>query len=574
MFCENCGTENDNSAKFCRGCGKPLTGGSQGKKTILPENDQNREAQRGAAPMFDQKAGQAAEKIKQIPKGALIGAGVGIVALIAVIGIAVSGGKTIHMDKYLTVETTGYDGYGRASVSIDWDAIEEKYGKKLTFTNAARKEYGGFTKMMSPVDVIQEHVSVELDTYSGLSNGDEIAYAWEVDEEISDLVKCKVKYKDSSISVSRLEEIGTFDGFAGLEVEFTGIAPNGKANLNYTGSDMNYSDFQCDKTSGLSNGDTVTVTIDEDRIESYAEQFGKVPEILEKEYQVQGLESYLAKLDEIDDASLASMQQQASDEYNAYAAKNWGEGEILESFTYLGDYLLTAKEGNDNYLFLVYKARVKNYYSYEGRTYDQPNDIYWYIRFEDLMVGADGSTLVDLNDYKTPNDRITIETGISSSWFSTKKWYYYGYQTLADLYKNVVTANLNAYNHQDNVNEGAAPQAAPAAAPAPAQGAAASESAAAAMNGTGWIFANSGTELLTRANLEGLTAEQCKIARNEIYARHGRKFNDAALQAHFDACPWYQGTIEANAFKESDLNEVELANRDLIVAYETEMGYR
>ena len=94
------------------------------------------------------------------------------------------------------------------------------------------------------------------------------------------------------------------------------------------------------------------------------------------------------------------------------------------------------------------------------------------------------------------------------------------------------------------------------------------------MNGTGWIFANSGTELLTRANLEGLTAEQCKIARNEIYARHGRKFNDAALQAHFDACPWYQGTIEANAFKESDLNEVELANRDLIVAYETEMGYR
>ena len=168
--------------------------------------------------------------------------------------------------------------------------------------------------MMSPVDVIQEHVSVELDTYSGLSNGDEIAYAWEVDEEISDLVKCKVKYKDSSISVSRLEEIGTFDGFAGLEVEFTGIAPNGKANLNYTGSDMNYSDFQCDKTSGLSNGDTVTVTIDEDRIESYAEQFGKVPEILEKEYQVQGLESYLAKLDEIDDASLASMQQQASDE--------------------------------------------------------------------------------------------------------------------------------------------------------------------------------------------------------------------------------------------------------------------
>lgn len=65
-----------------------------------------------------------------------------------------------------------------------------------------------------------------------------------------------------------------------------------------------------------------------------------------------------------------------------------------------------------------------------------------------------------------------------------------------------------------------------------------------------------------------LTEEELRIARNEIYARHGRKFNDSALQAHFDACSWYKGTIEPDAFDENVLNDIEKFNIDSISAVE------
>lgn len=89
-----------------------------------------------------------------------------------------------------------------------------------------------------------------------------------------------------------------------------------------------------------------------------------------------------------------------------------------------------------------------------------------------------------------------------------------------------------------------------------------------------YILPDSNSRYLTNADLEGLSAEQLRIARNEIYARHGRKFADAGLQAHFNSCSWYSGTVEPAAFTESMLNEYEVANRDLIVAYETAKGYR
>lgn len=47
---------------------------------------------------------------------------------------------------------------------------------------------------------------------------------------------------------------------------------------------------------------------------------------------------------------------------------------------------------------------------------------------------------------------------------------------------------------------------------------------------------DSNVRYLTDADLESFSKEDCKIARNEIYARHGRKFNDEFLQEYFNSC--------------------------------------
>lgn len=87
-------------------------------------------------------------------------------------------------------------------------------------------------------------------------------------------------------------------------------------------------------------------------------------------------------------------------------------------------------------------------------------------------------------------------------------------------------------------------------------------------NSEDYVFPNSNTQLLTEADLQGKTAEQLRIGRNEIYARHGRKFNDEALQNYFNSKSWYSGTIEANAFDEGVLNEFEKKNADFISSHE------
>ena len=89
-----------------------------------------------------------------------------------------------------------------------------------------------------------------------------------------------------------------------------------------------------------------------------------------------------------------------------------------------------------------------------------------------------------------------------------------------------------------------------------------------------YILPESNFRILSMSDLEGLTAEECRLARNEIYARHGRKFEAEDLQEYFGSCEWYQPTIEVGDFQESMLNDCEIANRDLIVEYEKEKGYR
>ena len=77
---------------------------------------------------------------------------------------------------------------------------------------------------------------------------------------------------------------------------------------------------------------------------------------------------------------------------------------------------------------------------------------------------------------------------------------------------------------------------------------------------TDYILPTSNTALVSYDTLRPLSDWQLRLARNEIYARHGRRFNDAQLQAYFDGKSWYHGTIAPDAFDASVLNDTELAN--------------
>ena len=88
-----------------------------------------------------------------------------------------------------------------------------------------------------------------------------------------------------------------------------------------------------------------------------------------------------------------------------------------------------------------------------------------------------------------------------------------------------------------------------------------------------YILPYSNSRYITESDLRGLTEEECRIARNEIYARHGRMFKDAELQAYFNGKSWYTPSIPADAFQEYMLNDYEKENKDVILEYERERGW-
>lgn len=83
-----------------------------------------------------------------------------------------------------------------------------------------------------------------------------------------------------------------------------------------------------------------------------------------------------------------------------------------------------------------------------------------------------------------------------------------------------------------------------------------------------YVLSESSTRYYTADELKNLTADELFIARNEIYARHGRKFNNPELQQYFNGKSWYSGTISPENFDTSVLNSFERTNVSTILAVE------
>lgn len=88
-----------------------------------------------------------------------------------------------------------------------------------------------------------------------------------------------------------------------------------------------------------------------------------------------------------------------------------------------------------------------------------------------------------------------------------------------------------------------------------------------------YVFSDSSTRLISESELAGLSKFELDVARNEIFARHGRLFNRSDLQNYFNSCSWYEGYIGAEDFSIEYLNNVEKANAEMILKYEKELGY-
>lgn len=84
-----------------------------------------------------------------------------------------------------------------------------------------------------------------------------------------------------------------------------------------------------------------------------------------------------------------------------------------------------------------------------------------------------------------------------------------------------------------------------------------------------YVIKDSGTRLLTNDDIKGLSKYSLALARNEIYARHGRKFQTPEYNDYFSGKSWYHINPNYNYSDDnSNLNSIEIANVKLILAAE------
>lgn len=603
MRCRVCGSNNEDGSKFCWNCGNKLTEQSETRSSSVnqPGIQQNsgdvqhnqvgtppkqvRMPQRQVPPGgFDWENGKKmaeerlqkgkniadgcvgqlkrvaenqtiTDKLKKISKKTwgIIGA---CVALVLVLLIVIALHKpTVNLNDYLKVTYGGYDGGGVAYTEIDWNSMKEDFENKISYKRGMAQTGG-----MTPIDIIMEYTNANIEGKNEkLSNGDKVSYTWKVDKDaIAKLIKCKIKYSDGSKKVSGLKEMELFDPFKNLKVMFSGVEPNGEADIEYNGDMLSEYDFTCDKTSGLKNGDKIKISLTEDA-GYYVDQYNKAPSVLEKEYKVKNLGKYLSKIKEVDTDGMNSARAKAQKSISDMV-DYWSEDVTLDKVSYAGDYLQVAKDSDDY---------TKNYYGviYQINAHIQPDggqrkDVvsYYSMKFENVIVGGDGKCEIDLDEYDVPYDDFSVE--VTSGDLSSGSYSFDGYQTLEELKKNYVDEVADEFDCEWDVS---------------------GKLEAVDLGVTSdYLCSYSSDRLLTDSDVEGyLNANYSEynfpeginiiqMIINEIYAKHGYEFTDSKLSAYFSNKTWYKSNTnkvnDMNAVSDS-MSEIEKKNVDFLNSY-------
>lgn len=371
--------------------------------------------------------------LKKLPKKLWLGVIAIVLVIIVACGVA-SKGPTIDLDDYVIVTTSGYDGYGMANVSVDWNAIDAKYSDKLSYSKQMEKSYGAWLSLFTPAENLRGYVSVTLVENTDLSNGDEVAYAWVVDEErIESELNCKVKYKDGTVKIEDLEALEPYDPFTEITVEFSGASSNGTAELNHTGELFSAYDYVMDKSSDLENGDVVTVSLDFEDVGYFAKNYGKEITTYNKEYVVSGLGEYVTELAQLNAESTDAAKEQAERVIAEYV-DTWMESVTIEGIEFVGDFLRVAKDdyiNEKNEYGVIYKinASLQPSKDYDAVTVEN----YYYVAYEDLVVDAEGKCQLETDNYRSPGETFTKEARHGEYSFSISRYNFYGCETLSEV---------------------------------------------------------------------------------------------------------------------------------------------
>ncbi len=377
MFCENCGKQLPDDAAFCDNCGTKTA-------AVTPV----------------QPVKQPFVLTKKHKIIGLVGIGVIVLGILAAV-VAVILGKTVRLDKYITITTEGYNHYASVNYEIDYVALFEKVTGENIEDYKSEEKFNALKNAEALADQavsLRDGLTVEIVYPEGkaknaLSNGDVVNFNLSFDKKAAEKLGIKVKDTTVKYTVEGLAEAKVFDVLSHFEVTFEGYEGNGYAaivpketdetvgNIRFKVSeDYNRVEFYIDNSDysdtiyvgfgiegfdndvyDLSNGDKITLTARTDA--NLVSEHGVILTGLSKEYTVSDLK--------------APSTYDLLANHTVIFTGVEGEGRAVlsatDSETTVGDLVITTKADNPDYVFW---ARSDNsdsgsiYLSFDGSSYD------------------------------------------------------------------------------------------------------------------------------------------------------------------------------------------------------------
>ena len=220
-------------------------------------------------------------------------------------------------------------------------------------------------------------------------------------------------------TVSGLPEVEIFDAFACVTPKFDGISPLATFAFELSDEAREAVEYKADKTEKLANDDTVTLEIHTEGEkenngfdEAFIRKYGCYPKALQKTYKAEKLPKYLESYKEIPEDILKEMRKIANSEASRITKYN---NTKLRSVEYASTYLLSNYEGDvKNKLYIAYRCHGS--YTIKANKKDKKAkdetvtfSFLTYAQFMDIVIEPDGTCKVDLDNYNTTSNVITVE---------------------------------------------------------------------------------------------------------------------------------------------------------------------
>lgn len=335
----------------------------------------------------------------------------------AIMGLTGCGGSKVDITDYVTVNFSGVDGQGSAACNVDSVNLEQALAgdDDGEISMEELEKLGWITQF-------EMTMSCDLDKDSELSNGEKVTVTVSYDKDLAKENKVTVTGETKEFEVTGLKEPIEVDAFAsdifdtddGVALEYSNAAPTaGLTVINHcTSEPESLITYRADKTSGLSNGDQITITAE---LPASAANEGYVLKESEKTITVEGLDTYVTSLSQLNGADKTEVLNKAEKNFLAAAESNIDfydandanvdmntQSTTFSNFAVTED---TYETVDKDVLIIPFTVDTTGSYYWIGRDFynDKISKTYTgangYVVVQGLMVDSDGNLIANDNVY-------------------------------------------------------------------------------------------------------------------------------------------------------------------------------